>query len=89
MILPVLLLALFHPPGNGGREATGELTVTATVASSVSVTFAANGTPVIVVANASADTDAVALAASQSRSKKAAQPNGKSTQVKQHKSKRF
>ena len=89
MILPVLLLALFHPPGNGGREATGELTVTARVASSVSVTFAANGTPVIVVANAPADTDAVARVPSQSRSKKAAQPNEKSKQVKQHNSKQF
>ena len=89
MIVTVLLLFLFHPSSNGSRQATGKLTVTARVASSVSVTFAANGTPVIVVANAPADSDAVARVSSQSSSKKAAQPNEKSTQVKQHKSKPF
>ncbi|HWG48195.1 MAG TPA: hypothetical protein VN669_00800 [Candidatus Acidoferrales bacterium] len=88
MIVPVLLLFLFQLPGNG-REATGELTVTARVASSVSVTFAANGTPVIVVANAKADADALTRVSSQSPSNKTAHPNEESTHVKQHNPKRF
>jgi hypothetical protein len=41
--------------GHAARSAAGKLTVTAVVSSSVSVTFDAEGRPVIVVANAPAD----------------------------------
>ena len=50
------------PPSGAHASATGNLTVTAVVTSSVSVTFDSDGRPVMVVANAPADADAIALA---------------------------
>jgi len=61
LIIPHVFLLLFFmaPFGsqNSGQHASasGNLTVTAIVTSSVSVTFAPDGTPTIVVANAPAD----------------------------------
>jgi len=58
MIPHVVLLLLLAAPGpQSGQHASasGSLTVTAIVTSSVSVTFAPDGTPTIVVANAPAD----------------------------------
>jgi hypothetical protein len=73
VIVPALLLLSFFPPNHRSGQATGELTVTAVVASSVSVTFAPDGTPSIVVANAPADAEPIARTSSQPRERKAAQ----------------
>ncbi|HWH56497.1 MAG TPA: hypothetical protein VN682_02640 [Terriglobales bacterium] len=63
----IFLLILFPsgPPASAHASATGNLTVTAVVTSSVSVTFDSAGSPVIVVANAPADTDAFQIASTQ------------------------
>jgi len=67
----VFLLLFFMAPfgsQNSGQHASasGNLTVTAIVTSSVSVTFAPDGTPIIVVANAPADAAAIAQISSSS-----------------------
>jgi len=63
----ILLLILFPSgqPSSAHASASGDLTVTAVVTSSVSVTFDSAGSPVIVVANAPADTDAFQIASTQ------------------------
>ena len=53
------------PPASAHASASGDLTVTAVVASSVSVTFDSDGRPVLVVANAPADADTIVLASTQ------------------------
>jgi len=64
----VSLLLLMAPPGpnNTGQHAraSGDLTVTAIVTSSVSVTFAPDGTPTVIVANAPADAATITLLSS-------------------------
>jgi len=82
VIVALFLLLTFLPSNHAARQAAGELTVTAVVASSVSVTFAADGTPVMLVANASPDADAVARASSQFSSHIAELQNKKSKHVK-------
>ena len=61
----VLLLLLMTAPGanKGGQHssASGSLTVTAIVTSSVSVTFSADGTQTVIVANAPADAATLTL----------------------------
>jgi hypothetical protein len=63
----IFLLILFPAglPASAHASATGNLTVTAVVTSSVSVTFDSAGSPVIVVANAPADADAIQIASTQ------------------------
>jgi outer membrane protein assembly factor BamE (lipoprotein component of BamABCDE complex) len=63
----ILLLVLLPsgPPASAHASATGDLTVTAVVTSSVSVTFDSAGRPAIVVANAPADADAIQMASTQ------------------------
>jgi hypothetical protein len=62
-----LMLLLVSSDNSAGRHAnaSGNLTVTAMVTSSVSVTFAADGKPIIVVANAPADTQTIVSASTQ------------------------
>ena len=69
MILHALIMTslLVSPPPSGPHAtATGSLTVSAVVASSVSVTFNADGTYTMVVANAPADAETIAAASSES-----------------------
>ena len=69
MFSHVLILLLLLPPGppvGGHASASGNLTVTAVVTSSASVTFDHDGRPIVVVANAPADADAIVLASRQS-----------------------
>jgi hypothetical protein len=53
------------PPASAHASASGDLTVTAVVASSASLTFDSDGKPVVVVANAPADANAIELASTQ------------------------
>ena len=77
VIVLLLLLSAFNQPNHGDRHATGALTVTALVTSSVSVTFAADGRPAVVVANAPADAGALARVSLQSRTDKSAPSDDK------------
>lgn len=62
-----LMLLLISSDSSTGRHssASGDLTVTAMVTSSVSVTFAPDGKPIIVVANAPADAQTILSASTQ------------------------
>jgi hypothetical protein len=62
-----LLLLSLGSPENRGSKAGGELTVTAVVMTSVSVTFSPDGRSSIVVANAPADEGSLISALAQSR----------------------
>jgi hypothetical protein len=69
MILHVGLLLLLVAPSGQSRSgqhasASGSLTISVIVTSSVSVTFAPDGTPTVIVANAPADAAAIALVSS-------------------------
>ena len=57
LALAIALSMLAGAPQAQGKTSSGELTVTAVVTSSVSVTFDAQGRQVIVVANAPADAE--------------------------------
>jgi hypothetical protein len=61
----LLILLPSGPPTSAHASASGDLTVTAVVTSSVLVTFDSAGKPLIVVANAPADADAIQMASTQ------------------------
>ena len=61
----LLILLPSGPPASAHASASGDLTVTAVVASSASVTFDSDGRAVLVVANAPADADTIVLASEQ------------------------
>jgi hypothetical protein len=62
-----LMLLLISSDASTGRHvgASGNLTVSAVVTSSVSVTFTSDGKPIMVVANAPADAQAIVGASTQ------------------------
>ena len=70
----LLVVSLFLSAASPGprASATGKLSVSAVVASSVSVTFNADGTYSIVVANAPADAETIATASTESTMKRKA-----------------
>jgi len=61
----LLILLPSGPPTSAHASASGDLTVTAVVASSASVTFDSDGRPILVVANAPADADTIVWASKQ------------------------
>jgi len=61
----LLILLPSGQPSSAHASESGDLTVTAVVASSASVTFDSDGRSVLVVANAPADADTIVLASKQ------------------------
>lgn len=65
VITLLLVLLQSGPPVSAHANASGNLSVTAIVTSSISVTFDAQGRPVVIVANAPADADSIVQASTQ------------------------
>jgi hypothetical protein len=65
VITLLLVLLPSGPPGSAHANASGNLSVTAIVTSSASVSFDSQGRPVVMVANAPADADSIVQASTQ------------------------
>ena len=80
----LLILLPSGPPASAHASASGDLTVTAVVASSASLTFDSDGKPVVVVANAPADANAIELTSTQFAQKR--NPDQKPREASPHRS---